>query len=104
MRWFWNPWLLLRRNTGALKNHLRALYFYLRNRKRQVAGDGYALVVDEAHDYRLLTCYMDCAHQRRQLEHVGFTEIEVIAADGQAVKPDSRPRDPWIHYVAHKPA
>ncbi|MDX6665925.1 MAG: hypothetical protein QOG68_2131 [Solirubrobacteraceae bacterium] len=84
-----------------------------RNRLRNAARlapferheDGWAILVDEAHDHSLLHYYADRDHQARQLEELGFTLLECLDLDGKPVPPgDSAVRSPELHYVARRSA
>jgi SAM-dependent methyltransferase len=98
-----NPWRLARRNLGVLRRHLLAPYHYRRNKPHESQGPGYAVVVDQAHDYRLLTFYISAPCQVAQLRKAGFTAVEVVGHDGWWIGPDQDPADEWLYYVARKP-
>jgi SAM-dependent methyltransferase len=100
----WNPWRLARRNLGVLRRHLLALYHYRRNKPHESQGPGYAVVVDQAHDCRLLTFYITAPCQIAQLHKAGFTAVEVVGHDGSWIGPDRDRADEWLYYVARKPA
>ncbi len=61
----------------------------------------YALVNDQAHDYRLLHYYISRAAQLEQLEAAGFELLECLDGDGAAVREgESAPGYPELHYAA----
>lgn len=97
-----NPVRLVVRTGRALVSHSRRT----RNRRRfadqQVLGDVYAMVNDEAYEHSLLTVYVDPDHERAALREAGFTDIMAIDFQGRH-DPDTF-ADPWIYYVARKPA
>jgi SAM-dependent methyltransferase len=63
-------------------------------------GD-YALINDQAHDYRLLHYYIGREAQRRQLEAAGFELLECLDGDGGDVpEGDSAAAYPELHYAA----
>jgi len=59
-----------------------------------------AFVNDGAHDYQLLTCYVDPASQIAALREVGLQVERLIERDGREGSPDSD--DTWLTFVAHK--
>lgn len=81
----------------------------IRNRSRLVAqerrGAGYAILIDEAHDYRLLHYYVSPEEERRQLAAAGLRLLECVDLDGRVLGPgDSAPRSSELHYVAEREA
>jgi SAM-dependent methyltransferase len=63
-------------------------------------GD-YALINDQAHDYRLLHYYIGRDAQSRQLEAAGFELLECLNGDGGAVPEGAGAAGhPELHYVA----
>jgi ubiquinone/menaquinone biosynthesis C-methylase UbiE len=89
-------------NGGRMLDFLRGVYYYLRNRRREEYGDGYAVVVDQLDQYRHLMYYITPAAQFAQLRHAGFLDIEAYARNGSRIGPDDLCRDWWIYYVARK--
>jgi SAM-dependent methyltransferase len=98
-----DPRQLIGRNLAALRDHLASHFFYQRNRRREVHGDGYAMRVDQAHEYRLLTYHVSLAYQVGQLAASGFGEVEVFGKDGTPRGRDEDPTDAWLYYLARKP-
>jgi SAM-dependent methyltransferase len=79
----------------------------LANRARlagqQRRGDGWAVVNDDAHDYAMLTVYVDPRHEVQRLVEAGFSsDVTMLGLDGRVT--DGNLRDVWVHYVARKPA
>ena len=82
----------------------RRLLVRRRNRRRlgplQYAGDGHAMINDQAHDFSLLHMYIQRDEQERQLRDCGYELLECLDADGMAVETGAKSRAPWLHYVA----
>jgi SAM-dependent methyltransferase len=98
---------LLRRqsaNLFRLLRHARHHLNYRARKARQRSGDGLSLLVDMAHGYQLMTCFVAPEFQDRQLRETGFDGAEVFAMDGSAIAIGSRPCDPWVYYFARKRA
>ena len=101
-----------RREGHPLRRHAANLYrllcharHHLNYRARKAGeqrGDGVALLVDMAHGYRLMTCFVAPEFQDRQLRETGFERTEVFSMDGSTLAIDSRPSDPWLYYFARK--
>jgi SAM-dependent methyltransferase len=76
---------------------MRAAVRGYRNFKRladqQQIDDEYAFIMDGAHEYSVLTCYVTQAHERRALANAGFEVRTVLEGDGQLATPSSRSRD-----------
>jgi SAM-dependent methyltransferase len=98
-----DPRRLIGRNLNVLRKHLVSHYFYRRNRRREVHGNGYAVRMDQAHEYRLLTYHVSLHYQLSQLADSGFGEVEVFGADGTPRGRGDDPTDPWLYYLASKP-
>lgn len=106
----WNPaefsWRL--RPKAILRNlydGLRATLNYARHCRSQIEGEGYAVLIDNAHQFRLLNYYVTPVEQVRQLEAHGFTAVECFDRDGKLHAPESRELADAIHvhYLARKP-
>jgi ubiquinone/menaquinone biosynthesis C-methylase UbiE len=75
----------------------------LRNKNHQVFNEQYAIINDVAHNYAMLTYYIDKVHQVSQLEDLGFETIEMYDTLGNLLNLDSDDKDSaWIYYVARK--
>jgi ubiquinone/menaquinone biosynthesis C-methylase UbiE len=97
-----NPWRMACENVESLARHLASLYHYRRNKPHEIHEEGYAVRVDQAHEYRLLTYHVALRYQVEQLEALGFEEIEAVGLDGSHFSRDDDPDDAWIYYVARK--
>jgi SAM-dependent methyltransferase len=97
-----NPVQLARRNLAAVKGRLLDVIHYRRNKPYEAAGPGYALRVDAAHGFRLLTCYVSPHWQVAQLESHGFRDVTLFGKDGSLPGPAPDTTEPWVHYVAFK--
>jgi SAM-dependent methyltransferase len=95
-----DPARFVTHNGRRVLDYVRGLYHYLRNRRREEYGDGYAMVVDQLDQYRHMMYYITPAAQFVQLAHAGFGEVRAYAEDGSWIGPDSGCRDRWIYYVA----
>jgi SAM-dependent methyltransferase len=97
-------------NPRTILYNLRTAWRSLRNYRRhagdQSRGEGYAIVVDSGHDFRLLHYYAEPAEQVRQLTGAGFVGIEVFDRQGDLAALDAPTLDktPHVHYLARKPA
>ena len=98
-----NPGRLLIRNFAILRKYAVSHYFYRRNKSREVHGEGFAIRVDQAHEYRLLTYHVSPGYEVNQLSALGFGEIEVLGADGNPPARGEGPSDAWLYYLARKP-
>ncbi len=75
----------------------------LRNKNLQVFNEQYAIINDVAHNYAMLTYYIDKVNQVKQLEDMGFETIEMYDTLGNVLDLDSDDKDSaWIYYVARK--
>ena len=75
----------------------------LRNKNHQVFNEQYAIINDVAHNYAMLTYYIDKVNQVKQLEDMGFETIEMYDTLGNMLDLDSDDKDSaWIYYVARK--
>lgn len=89
-------------NLRRLFRHARHHVNYRARKARERSGDGYALLVDMAHGYRLMTCFVTPEFQHQQLREAGFDAVEIFALDGSAPAAGSRPSDAWLYYFARK--
>ena len=75
----------------------------LKNRSHQIFNQQYAIINDVAHNYAMLTYYIDKENQISQLEDVGFETIEIYDTLGNMLNQDSDDKDSaWIYYLARK--
>ncbi|GAX59787.1 SAM-dependent methyltransferase [Candidatus Scalindua japonica] len=75
----------------------------LRNKGRQLFEDEYAIINDVAHNYAMLTYYIDKANQIKQLSNMGFEVIEMYDTSGDMLDKNGDDSDSaWIYYVTKK--
>lgn len=91
-------------NLYRLLRHVKHHFNYRARKAQEQSGDGHAMLVDNAHGYQLMTCFVAPEFQDKQLRETGFDGVEVFARDGSALAVDSRPSDPWLYYFARKRA
>jgi hypothetical protein len=82
---------------------IKSLLNHLRNRNHQIFENEYAIINDVAHNYAMLTYYVDKVNQVKQLEGVGFETIEMYDTLGNMLNLESDDKESaWIYYVARK--
>lgn len=82
------PWWLM--NRLRLRRHLRD-------------EDDYAIVNDEAHDFRLLHYYISRDAQERQFEAAGLALVECLDLNGRSVeRGELAEQSSSLHYVARR--
>jgi SAM-dependent methyltransferase len=86
-------WLL------ACAQAVRALPRHRRLERLGEHTDGHAIVNDDAHDYSLLTYYIDARSQHAQLAASGFEVLGTYAIDGSLAAADTG-GSCWLTYVA----
>jgi SAM-dependent methyltransferase len=102
------PTDLRARNIIRRAGRLGLLPLRLRNRRSlkrlQRFGSEYAIVNDDAHNYRLLHYYISRDAQERQLCEEGFEFLECLDNEGRPVPP-GEPAAHWVelYYVARRP-
>jgi ubiquinone/menaquinone biosynthesis C-methylase UbiE len=101
-KWDWNPLRLLHGNVSALRDHVASIYYFRQNKPHEVIGEGFAVRVDPAHEYRLLTYHVSPGYQVGQLESVGYEGVQVVAVNGLFLSRDDDPDDVLLYYVARK--
>lgn len=85
------------------KEFVKSSINHLRNMNHQKFEDEYAIINDVAHNYAMLTYYIDKENQISQLKDVGFETIEMYDTSGNTLNLDSDDKDSaWIYYVARK--
>ncbi len=85
------------------KKFVKSSINHIRNRNHQKFDDEYAIINDVAHNYAMLTYYIDKVNQVKQLEDMGFETIEIYDTHGNMLNLDSDDKDSaWIYYVARK--
>ena len=85
------------------KKFVKSLINHIRNRNHQVFEEEYAIINDIAHNYVMLTYYIDKVNQVKQLEDMGFETVEMYDTLGNELDFDSDDKDSaWIYYVVKK--
>ncbi|WP_210438907.1 class I SAM-dependent methyltransferase [Nocardioides xinjiangensis] len=80
---------------------LSALARHARMRRDEVFGDGWSIINDEAHDYRLMHFYATKEYQEQALAGAGFELAQVYRQDGRHwTGPDTESLD--LHYWCWK--
>jgi SAM-dependent methyltransferase len=79
---------------------VRGLYNRRQLAPLQRRADDHAILNDSEGDYGVLHYYVRRDDQERQLRECGFTLLECLEADGNAVPPGTDGVSPWLHYVA----
>ena len=75
----------------------------LRSKNHQVFNEQYAIINDVAHNYAMLTYYIDKENQISQLEDEGFETIEMYDTLGNILNLGSDDKESaWIYYVTRK--
>ena len=97
-----DPVRLLVRSVRSLATAVRRHRNRRRLDDRQYLADGHALVNDQAYDHALLTVYVCPDRERATLVDAGFAQAVTVDARGR-IDPE-RHDDPWVHFVARKPA
>lgn len=70
---------------------------HLRMRRHERSGPGWAIINDQAHDYRLLHFYATRTYQEEQLASAGFEVSACYTSDGShSVGTDTS--SPELHY------
>jgi hypothetical protein len=91
------------RQAGNFIKFLKSTRNRLRNINHQVFNEQYAIINDVAHNYTLLTYYIDKVNQVKQLEEMSFETIEMYDTPGNMLNLDSDDQDSaWIYYVVRK--
>jgi SAM-dependent methyltransferase len=84
----------------GLAETARSYRNYRRLADRQRTGTDVAFIMDGAHEYSILTCYVTQDHERRALAKAGFTVRTVLEPDGRPAATDSRARD--LYFVVER--
>jgi len=91
------------KQAGNFIKYLKSTCNRLRNKNYQVFEEQYAIINDVAHNYAMLTYYIDKINQLKQLENMGFETIEMYDTLGNTLDINSDDADSaWIYYVARK--
>lgn len=99
LAWNFHP-LKLARNVALFAAET---WRHAKNRRKEESGDGYAILNDCGHGYRLLSYYIDKRRQAAQLAAAGFRLLECYDRTGRAIglQHDDRGSS-FIYYVARK--
>jgi SAM-dependent methyltransferase len=99
--WSKNPKTILRN----IYNTMLGTRNYFARSASQVEGAGYAILVDGALRFQLLTYYVDPLERVRQLTVQGFEDIRVLDHWGEERSSDDSEFNRWahVHYLARKP-
>jgi len=109
------PWQLMQPwRTNPLRNPRSFLKLFvgllvgwvnhIRNRRYEVHNDEFSILNDQAHDYTLLTYYIDVEKQVYQLNKIGFRKIEAVDFDGNFLSEIDYTtcQDTSIYYICRK--
>jgi ubiquinone/menaquinone biosynthesis C-methylase UbiE len=80
--------------SRPLRHYAAGILNHLRMKRHERHGDGYALLNDQSHNFRLLTYYVTPERQAAQLLEAGFTGIETFGDRADA----------WLYYATRKPS
>jgi SAM-dependent methyltransferase len=97
------------RNPVRSAGKLALMPWRVYNRRRllplQRFEPGYAIVNDDAHNFRLLHYYISPASQARQLDEEGFALLACRCSDGREISSGDVVTDcVEVHYLARRPA
>lgn len=82
------------RNGRPLGKYVAGILNQLRMKRHERHGEGWAVLNDQSHNFRLLTYYVTRERQTAQLLEAGFTGVETF---GERT-------DGWLFYAARKPS
>ncbi|MCF6148949.1 MAG: class I SAM-dependent methyltransferase [Candidatus Kuenenia sp.] len=89
--------------TKLFAKYLRSILNFLKYKGLEQFNDEYAIINDKAHDYALLTYYIDKNCQILQNKNMGFETIEIYDTSGKILNPgDEDNHSAWIYYVTKK--
>ena len=91
------------RQVENLIKYFKSTCNRFKNKSHQVFEEQYAIINDVAHNYSMLTYYINKVNQVKQLEDMGFKTIEMYDTLGNLLGLESDDRNSaWIYYVARK--
>ncbi len=91
------------KQAGNFTKFIKSIRNRLKNRSHQVFNEQYAIINDVAHNYAMLTYYIDKVNQVKQLEDMGFETNEMYDTLGNMLNLDNDDKDSaWIYYVSRK--
>ncbi len=89
--------------VGNLIKFFKSMCNRLKNKNHQVFKEQYSIINDVAHNFAMLTYYIDKVNQVKQLEDMGFKTVEMYDTLGNMLNRDSDDKNSaWIYYVAKK--
>ena len=96
--------------AGSARQRLRSLagmplslFNHLRLARHESAGDGYAILNDEAHRFAALHYYVSIAEQQRQFAAAGLELDAIFDARGARLTTAAAPPDsPDLHFIARR--
>ena len=100
-RWRWNASDPVKSSTLLA----RSCWNYLRYRHLQKETDRYSIRVDSGHDFGCVHYYADPIEQVRQLQAIGFADIQIMTGGGARQTPDSESLRRAVHllFLARRP-
>jgi SAM-dependent methyltransferase len=81
------------------------MFYRAVNVRHEEANDQYAIVNDDASNYRLLNYYISPDKQLEQLKAAGFHRVDMVGIDGRWIPTNDYSgcrSDIWIHYVCRR--
>ncbi len=88
---------------GNLIKFVKSTYNHSKNKKLERFDKEYSIINDKAHNYALLTYYIDKKSQISQLRKNGFEVIEMYDTFGNKLDIDDDDKDSaWIYYVVRR--
>ena len=79
----------------------KSIINHWKNGRYVMHTDEYSIINDKAHDYSLMTYYIEAEQQKAQLHHIGFGKtIRIYDRDGREAMNDCR--DTWLYYLVQK--
>jgi ubiquinone/menaquinone biosynthesis C-methylase UbiE len=93
------------KSPKSIYRNARNLISYFKVRKYQVFSDTYRILSDPLAGFGHLTYYIRTKDQVKQLEDIGFTQIEILNREAKFISANGVDQDShWLHYVCRKPA
>lgn len=92
----------LAENARRFAFYLRGIANYLASRRYESRGDGYAMLANPIHNFRLVMYWATVPHQVRQLAAAGFHVLEAFGFEGGPLPLDLSTDDPFVYFVARK--
>lgn len=97
-----DPLRMLVRGLRSLAANARRRSNRRRLDSQQYIAHDHAVVNDEGYDHSMLTVYVDPTEELAALARAGFERMSTIDAHGRAHQGPHA--DPWVYYVAYRPA